>query len=143
MTIVNTGTGSKRAAATDDAGRFSFPQLRPGSYAVKAEAGGFEPQINPAVFSGLGQRQSVNFTLKLAAARDEVTVTTEAALVNPDNPNTAATLNGPALENLPNPGGDMTYPLQFAPGALMNTAGSGNDFIGGTNGSGNVLSSSA
>ncbi len=42
------------------------------------------------------------------------------------------------LENLPNPGGDMTYPLQFAPGALMNTAGSGNDFVGGTNGYGNV-----
>ena len=32
----------------------------------------------------------------------------------------------------------MTYPLQFAPGALMNTAGSGNDFVGSTNGYGNV-----
>jgi len=29
--------------------------------------------------------------------------------------------------------GDLTYPLQFAPGALINTAGSGNDFVGGTN----------
>ena len=65
-------------------------------------------------------------------------MTGEAPLVNPENPNTATTLNAPALENLPNPGGDMTYPLQFAPGALMNTAGSGNDFVGGTNGYGNV-----
>ena len=32
----------------------------------------------------------------------------------------------------------MTYPLQFAPGALINTAGNGNDFVGGTNGYGNV-----
>ena len=32
----------------------------------------------------------------------------------------------------------MTYPLQFATGALINTAGSGNDFVGGTNGYGNV-----
>ena len=32
----------------------------------------------------------------------------------------------------------MTYPLQFPPGALINTAGSGNDFVGGTNGYGNV-----
>ena len=39
---------------------------------------------------------------------------------------------------MPNPGGDLTYPLQFAPGALINTAGSGNDFVGGTNGYGNV-----
>jgi hypothetical protein len=32
----------------------------------------------------------------------------------------------------------LTYPLQFATGALMNTAGSANDFVGGTNGYGNV-----
>ncbi len=138
VTVVNAETGSKRSAMTDDAGRFSFPQLKPGSYTVKAEAAGFEPQTNASVFAGLGQKQTVIFTLQLLAAKAEVTVSSEAPLVNPDNPNTATTLNAPALENLPNPGADMTYPLQFAPGALMNTAGSGNDFLGGTNGYGNV-----
>ena len=138
VTVINTETGSKRSAMTDDAGHFSFPQLKPGSYTVKVEAVGFEPQANAMIFSGLGQKQTVNFTLKLVAAKGEVTVTGEASLVNPENPNTATTLNASALGNLPNPGGDMTYPLQFAPGALMNTAGSGNDFIGGTNGYGNV-----
>ncbi len=62
----------------------------------------------------------------------------EAPLINPGNANTSTNLNAPALENLPNPGGDLTYPLQFAAGALINTAGSGNDFVGGTNGYGNV-----
>ncbi len=138
VTIVGTETGSKRSAKTDDAGRFNFPQLKPGSYSVKAEAEGFEPQTNESVTAGLGQRQTVNFMLKLAAAKGEVTVTGQAPLVNPENPNTSTTLNAQALENLPNPGGDMTYPLQFAAGALMNTAGSGNDFVGGTNGYGNV-----
>jgi hypothetical protein len=123
---------------TDDAGRFNFPQLQPGLYSVKAEAEGFEPQINASVSSGLGQRQTVNFMLKLPTAKGEVIVTGEPVMVNPDNPNTATTLNATALENLPNPGGDMTYPLQFAAGALINTAGSGNDFVGGTNGYGNV-----
>jgi hypothetical protein len=138
VTIVSTDTGSRRTVTSDSAGRFSFPQLKPGSYSITVEAEGFEPQNNPSVFSGLGQKQTVNFTLKLAAAKGEVTITSEAALVNPESPNTATTLISPALENLPNPDGDMTYPLQFAPGALMNTAGSGNDFIGGTNGFGNV-----
>ena len=32
----------------------------------------------------------------------------------------------------------MTYPLQFAAGALINTAGSSNDFVGSSNGYGNV-----
>ena len=138
ITIVSRETGAARAAATDAAGRFSFPQLKPGMYAVRAQAAGFAPQTSRAVFAGLGQKQTVNFVLQLAAAKAEVTVTSAPALVNPENPNTATTLSAPALENLPNPGGDMTYPLQFAPGALINTAGSGNDFVGGTNGYGNV-----
>ena len=59
-------------------------------------------------------------------------------LINPADANTSTTLSAPALENLPNPGGDLTYPLQFSPGALINTAGSGNDFVGSSNGYGNV-----
>ena len=138
VTIIGTETGSKRSVKTDAAGRFNFPQLQPGSYSVRADVEGFESQINESVSSGLGQRQTVNFMLKLASAKGEVTVTGEAPLVNPENPNTSTTLNARALESLPNPGGDLTYPLQFAPGALINTAGSGNDFVGGTNGYGNV-----
>src|ERR1700722_19780406 len=138
VTIVGADTGSKRSAKTDDAGRFNFPQLKPGLYSVEAEAEGFGSRTNQSVSAGLGQRQTVTFILTLAAAKGEVTVTGHAPLVNPDNPNTSTTLNAVALENLPNPGGDMTYPLQFAPGALMNTAGSSNDFVGGTNGYGNV-----
>lgn len=138
VTIVSNETGSKRTARTDEAGRFNFPQLKPDSYTVKVEADGFEPQTNPSVLAGLGQKQAVNFIMQLGVTKGEVAVTGEAPLVNPENPNTATTLNAPALENLPNPGADLTYPLQFAAGALMNTAGSGNDFVGGTNGYGNV-----
>ena len=138
VTITNRDTGMKRSVRSDDAGRFSFPQLKPGSYSVKVEAQGFEFQQNDDVFSGLGQRQTVNFTLRVARSSETVEVNAEPPIINPENANTSTTLDEPALENLPNPGGDLTYPLQFAPGALINTAGSGNDFVGGTNGYGNV-----
>jgi hypothetical protein len=138
VTITDSQTGAKRGARTDEGGRFNFPQLKPGSYTVRAEAMGFEAQTAGPIFSGLGQKQTVRLVLPVAATKGEVVVNAEPPLVNPENPNTATTLSAPALENLPNPGGDLTYPLQFAPGALMNTAGSGNDFIGGTNGYGNV-----
>jgi hypothetical protein len=138
VTVMNRETGLKRGASTDDSGRFNFPQLKPGAYSVKVEAEGFESQQNDAVSAGLGQKQTVDFVVRVAQAKESIEVVSEAAILNPENANTSMTLNGRALENLPNPGGDLTYPLQFAAGALVNTAGSGNDFVGGTNGYGNV-----
>jgi hypothetical protein len=138
VTITSRDTGSKRSAKTDEAGRFNFPQLKPGAYTVTVEAQGFQPREADNVFSGLGQKQTVNFILRVARSNETVEVSSEAPIINPSNANTSTTIDTPALEDLPNPGGDLTYPLQFASGALINTAGSGNDFVGGTNGYGNV-----
>jgi hypothetical protein len=138
VTVMNTENGLKRSVKTDDSGRFSFPQLMPGMYSVKAEADRFEAQQNQSVSAGLGQKQTVDFKLNIASASETIVVRGQAALINPENPNTSTTLTARSIEDLPNPGGDMTYPLQFAAGALINTAGSGNDFVGGTNGYGNV-----
>ncbi len=138
VTVTNTDTALKRSASTDESGRFNFPQLKPGVYTVRVEARGFDAKQNEAVSSSLGQKQTVDFILKIAQARESIEVSGEAVILSPENANTATTLSAPALENLPNPGGDLTYPLQFAAGALINTAGSSNDFVGGTNGYGNV-----
>src|SRR6202790_3080852 len=138
VTVVSKETGLKRSANTDDSGRFNFPQLKPGAYSVRVEAEGFEGQQNDAVSSSLGQRQTVDFMLKVAQSKETIEVTSEALMLNPENANTSTTLNARGLEDLPNPGGDLTYPLQFAAGALVNTAGSSNDFVGGTNGFGDV-----
>ncbi|HTV56101.1 MAG TPA: carboxypeptidase-like regulatory domain-containing protein [Terriglobia bacterium] len=138
VTIWSKETGSTRVVKTDERGQFAIPQLKPGLYTVRVEAAGFQPQVNQSVFAGLGQTQTVNFTLKIASAKQNVMVSGRAPLINTQNPNTTMTLNARGIENLPNPGGDMTYPAQFTSGALMNTAGSGNDFVGSTNGYGNV-----
>src|SRR6202022_1988098 len=138
VTVTNKETGLRRSASTDDSGRFNFPQLKPGAYSVKVEAAGFEPQQNDAVSAALGQKQTVDFRLKIAQSKQSVEISGEAAILNPENANTSTTLSARALQDLPNPGGDLTYPLQFAAGALVNTAGSSNDFVGGTNGFGNV-----
>jgi hypothetical protein len=138
VTMTSRETALTRSVKTDAAGRFNFPQLKPGAYSIRVEAEGFESQQNESVSPGLGEKQTVNFTLKVAQSKQTVEVSGEAPLINLQDANNSTTLNAPALENLPNPGGDLTYPLQFSPGALINTAGSGNDFVGGTNGYGNV-----
>ncbi|MGB9456809.1 MAG: carboxypeptidase-like regulatory domain-containing protein [Bryobacteraceae bacterium] len=138
VTVTNLANSLTRSVKTDGSGRFSFPQLQPGTYSVKAEADRFATRQNNSVSAELGQKQTVDFKLEIASASETVLVTEQAPLINPENPNTSTSLTARSIEDLPNPGGDMTYPLQFAAGALINTAGSGNDFVGGTNGYGNV-----
>jgi len=138
VTITNRETALQRSVKTDDEGRFNLPQLKPDAYSVRVEAAGFASQQNDHVLAALGQKQTVNFTLRVAQSNQTIEISSEAPILNPENANTSTTLNAHELENLPNPGGDLTYPLQFAAGALINTAGSGNDFVGGTNGYGNV-----
>jgi len=138
VTVTSIENGLKRSVKTDDSGRYGFPQLKPGMYSVRAEADRFIDQQNNSVSAGLGQKQTVDFKLNIVSASESIVVHEQVPLINPENPNTSTTLTARALEDLPNPGGDMTYPLQFAAGALINTAGSGNDFVGGTNGYGNV-----
>jgi hypothetical protein len=138
VTITSSDTGMQRMMKTDSSGRFNFPQLRPGTYSVKAEAQGFDAEQIENLVAGLGQKQAANFVLKVAHSIQSVEVNSEAPILNLENANTSTTLNTQALENLPNPGGDLTYPMQFTPGALINTAGNSNDFVGGSNGYGNA-----
>ena len=108
VTIVNAETGLERRARTDNEGRFNFPQLTPGAYSVKVETAGFEAQQSDHVVAGLGQKQTVNFILKIASTQQAIEVSGVAPLISTENANTSATLSAPSLENLPNPGGDLT-----------------------------------
>jgi hypothetical protein len=138
VTVIGNETGLKRSVLTDNAGRFQFPQLAPGSYTVQVDAEGFQGQENKSVSAPLGQTQSIDFLLKVQPIEENVTVSEQPPLINTQNANTSTTFNATSLESLPNPGGDLTYPLQFAAGALINTGGSSNDFVGSSNGYGNV-----
>src|ERR1700688_138350 len=51
VTITNRDTGLARALKTDQEGRFNFPQLPPGNYAVRAEATGFAAWQSDNVFA--------------------------------------------------------------------------------------------
>jgi hypothetical protein len=136
VTIVYVDTGFRRASQTDAEGRFSFPQVQPGDYRVEADAPAFEHR-QQAVTVPLGRAETVTLTLPIAGLTASVSVSSAPPLLNTSNPNTTTIFTAQRIEALPNPGGDITFPAQLAAGALMNTAGSGNDFVGGPNGFGN------
>src|SRR5713101_9484484 len=136
VTIIHVDTGFRRAVQSDVEGRFSFPHVQPGVYRVEAEAPAFA-RVQQSVTVPLGRTETVTVTLPIAGVTESVSVSGEPPVLNTRNPNTTATFSVAAIESLPNPGGDITFPAQLAAGALMNTAGSGNDFVGGPSGFGN------
>ena len=71
----------------------------------------------------LGPPVSLNVTLEIATSSTSTTVTGEAPLVQAENGDVSVTMNQKQVSEVPNPGNDLTYIAQTAPGAVMNTDG--------------------
>lgn len=127
VTAVNVDTKAARAGQTSADGRYLFSQLNPGTYTVTVKYDGFAEQTSPPVAVEVGRTATLNFKLSLSSATLSVEVTAQQSLLSLENPNTTSTIESEAITSLPNPGQDLTYIVQFSPGALMNTAGSSND----------------
>ncbi len=127
VTATNVDTKAARAGQTNGDGRFLFSEVNPGAYTVTVSATGFTGQTSPPIAVAVGRTVTLNFSLSLAAVSQRVEVTAQTAMLALENPNTTTTLEAGTISSLPNPGQDLTYLTQFAPGALMNTAGSSND----------------
>lgn len=69
----------------------------------------------------LGPPGTVNITLEVAKASSEITVKDEAPLIHAENGDVSATINQKEISEVPNPGNDLTYIAQTAPGAIMQT----------------------
>src|ERR1035441_1122782 len=120
-------TGAVRIVQSNADGRFLFSQVNPGTYRIEIHSAEFGPAQSQPTSVSVGQTVTVNFTLFPAATEQSVEVREQFGLMSLENPNTSTTLEAETIKNLPNPGQDLTYVEQFAPGALMNTAGSSND----------------
>jgi hypothetical protein len=127
VTATDVATRAMRSAKTDENGRAFFSELNPGNYTVATEVRGFTRQTSGPVAAEVGRTVTLNFKLAISDATQTVEVTANQALLSLDNPNTTSTLESKTIANLPNAGQDITFITQFAPGALMNTAGSSND----------------
>jgi hypothetical protein len=137
VTATEVNTGAVRAVESNTDGRYLFSQLNPGIYRIEVHAEGFALGQSQPVSLSVGQTAAVNFAMSPAATSQSVEVTAQSELMSLENPNTSTTLEAKTIGSLPNPGQDLTYVAQFAPGALMNTAGSSNDAKA-TGGYGNV-----
>jgi len=126
VNIKNNGTDQSQTATSNASGVYRFSLLPPGNYTVTAGAQGFQHKSQPVTVA-VGQAVTLDVQLAVGSASQTVEVTAEAGIVQAQNGNITTTFTPEQVQLVPNPGNDLSYLVQTAPGAVMNTqAGYGN-----------------
>ncbi|MGA7849318.1 MAG: carboxypeptidase regulatory-like domain-containing protein [Terriglobales bacterium] len=118
--IKDTRKGNVQSTRTDREGVYRFFFLAPSPYTLTVAHEGFQEERR-TVNILLGPPGTVNVMLEIAKTSSEVTVTDEAPLIQAENGDASTTMNQQQISEVPNPGNDLTYIAQTAPGAIMNT----------------------
>jgi len=120
---INTGTDAVNEVFTGAAGDYRISLLQPGSYKLTVSAAGFQT-TQASLTLIVGQVASLNF--KLPIAQNALTVEVvggDVPLLQTDTSEMSTTITQEQMQNLPNPGGDITYPVNVTQGVVMNTQG--------------------
>src|SRR5438874_925558 len=134
--LVNTATRVVAIATSDSAGNYRFVSLAPGSYKITAEAPGFS-KVAAQVTLLTEQNLDVPLQLKVGAATETVTVTTEAPVVDTADSRNELTLDNAGVAELPVAGRNLVTLTTLAPGVSgLGTTGGGQPGRAGTPGSG-------
>ena len=124
VTLKDIGRGATQEAKTNREGSYRFDLLVPGKYLITATSSGFKTETREVEVL-VGQVSSANFQMELGTATQTIEVAAQAPLLQTDSGNLASTIGEKQAENIPNPGNDLTFMAQIAPGSVMNTGGGG------------------
>jgi hypothetical protein len=116
-------------AVTDAGGVYRFPSLVPGSYSVKLELSGFQTVTRENISVLVGQTTPVDFSMKVAALAESITVTGASPTVDTTTANVNVNLSEQLIQATP--GGRDIWALIDAkvPGLVMSRPD-----VGGTSG---------
>ena len=117
ITITNTDTGKVSALATNDAGQFVAPDLPIGHYTVKAEASGFNSSVKEGVVLNVGDRDRIDFAMKVGAVSEKVTVEANPIAVQSDSGEVSSVINGQQITQLATNGRSVYSLFALTPGA--------------------------
>ena len=104
VTALEVQTGVTQTTTTDSTGIYRFTTLSPGTYKVTIGASGFVTQETAGVRVSVNEIARVDAQLKIGSAEQNVTVSTEAPLLQTDKADVHTDLTSQQIENLPNMG---------------------------------------
>jgi len=128
VSVTSLASGQIKIVQSDKVGDFRVPLLAPGSYKIVIKAAGFETTtLNTTVTAGIISQVNVKLPVGSTAVTVQVSES-EIALLHTDAADLSTTITPEQVQTLPNPGNDLTFSAQTAPGSIMNTQGGYGNF---------------
>jgi hypothetical protein len=118
ITVTSSATRNSRMLTTNAEGLFSAPALLAGDYEVRVEAPGFSTQVRDAQVLA-GSNTTVNFSMKLGATKEVVTVEAATAQINYDSHTVAGSIQRQTIEELPLNGRSFLQLAALEPGVTV------------------------
>jgi hypothetical protein len=126
VTAKNLDTGATFDTAANDIGVYRFSLLKPGRYEVTVSASGFN-SLRMGVTVEVGQDTTANLSLEMSKVAQTIEVTAAAPLINTSS-GVNTTFSEAEVQQLPNPGNDITTIALTAPGTVSNNTGGYGNF---------------
>ena len=124
VTATNTDTGLSRSVTSDATGEYSIASLPVGNYKVGVKAGTFQEQTRSMPLT-VGQSATLDFTLTPGQIEEQLSVTTEAPLVETTRTSTDTVIEQAQIKNLPVNGRQFIDFALLAPGVTIGDTTSG------------------
>jgi hypothetical protein len=124
VALKSAGTGETFSATSSGSGLYQFSFLKPGDYNVTVTKDGFKTASRNVTVQ-LGQVITANLALEVGSTSATIEVSSEPALLQTENANITSNFDTKQIQEVPNPGGDITYVAQLAPGVGMNNSTGG------------------
>jgi hypothetical protein len=117
--LTQTATGVKLHTVATSAGDYDFSHLVPGKYALSITASGFEQLLRSGVTVEVGTTTALDLNLRAGAARDVMTVTADAPLIQAGEADIQTNIPGGTVIALPLNSRNFIQLTQLAPGVAL------------------------
>jgi hypothetical protein len=116
VTLLDVQTGLSRTTTTNNQGQYLFPLVAPGEYKLSVTKTGFSTEVNPPFLLDVNQNVTQDFSLKVGAANETVTVSSTSELVDSTSATLGTVVGTREVTDLPLNGRSFTSLLTLAPG---------------------------
>jgi Carboxypeptidase regulatory-like domain len=118
VSAIQTDTGFRRDAVTDQTGSYTLTNLPTGPYRLEVTLSGFRAYVQTGIVLQVNSNPVIPITLQIGAIGETITVTGATPLIETRNPAVGAVINNEQVQALPLEGRNVASLVVLAGGAV-------------------------